>query len=269
MAAKVRERTYERRDRWRESGLSLSLGFRRSEKDMADVDQVVGDNPKPDKTPHAIGSFVAAAMESMTSLQDADAAFTTGAPFLSLLEPTRSLTLLALRGKLSPLSRKLFGRASRDITEKGEQKRAVAYGKLLEISSRVAGQAKKFSAEIASKIKHGSRKVLQKAKRQLDEMVPRVEQVMRQTRQRVLHGDTRAEGKIVSVFEPQTEVIRRAKQASPMSLERIKAAIDIDGGLWGTLLAPGCPNRSSYSARTVLGRCIWTFCCGAATRVIF
>ena len=57
--------------------------------------------------------------------------------------------------------------------------------------------------------------MLQKAKRQLDEMFPRVQQVLRQTRQRVLGGDTRAEGKIVSVFELQTEVIRKGKAGKP------------------------------------------------------
>ena len=46
-------------------------------------------------------------------------------------------------------------------------------------------------------------------------MIPRVQQEMRQTRQRVLGGDTRAEGKIVSVFEPQTEVIRKGKAGKP------------------------------------------------------
>jgi IS5 family transposase len=86
---------------------------------------------------------------------------------------------------------------------------------LLEISSRVVGQARKFSAEIAGKVKRGPRKILQKAKRQLDEMIPRVQQVIRQTRQRVLGGETRAEGKIVSVFEPQTEVIRKGKAGKP------------------------------------------------------
>ena len=123
----------------------------------------------------------------------------------------------AMRDRMRSVKRKLLevARASRDISEKGKQKRVAAYGKLLEITSRVVGQAKQFSAEIASQVKRGPRKILRKAKRQLDEMIPRVQQVMRQTRQRVLGGDTRAEGKIVSVFEPQTEVIRKGKAGKP------------------------------------------------------
>jgi IS5 family transposase len=46
-------------------------------------------------------------------------------------------------------------------------------------------------------------------------MIPRVQQVLRQTRQRVMQGNTRAEGKLVSVFEPETEVIRKGKAKKP------------------------------------------------------
>jgi IS5 family transposase len=105
--------------------------------------------------------------------------------------------------------------ASRNKTEKGQQKMKAAYGKLLEATSRVVGQAKKFSGEIASQVKQGPRLVLQKAKRQLDEMIPRVQQVMRQTRERVMRGNTKAENKIFSVFEPDTEIIRKGKAGKP------------------------------------------------------
>jgi DDE family transposase len=46
-------------------------------------------------------------------------------------------------------------------------------------------------------------------------MIPRVQQVLRQTRERVLRGNTRAEGKLLSVFEPDTEVIRKGKAKKP------------------------------------------------------
>lgn len=123
----------------------------------------------------------------------------------------------ALRDRMRSVKRRILeiARASRDVSEKGREKRKEAYGKLLGITSRVVGQAQRFSTDIASRITHGPRKALQKARRQLDQMIPLVRQVMRQTRQRVLGGDTRAEGKIVSVFEPQTEVIRKGKAGKP------------------------------------------------------
>jgi IS5 family transposase len=92
-----------------------------------------------------------------------------------------------------------------------------AYVKLLDITSRVAGQAKKFSSDIAEgvKAKQGNLSVMHKAKKQLDEMIPRVQQVMRQTRERVLRGNAKTEGKLLSVFETHTEVIRKGKANKP------------------------------------------------------
>ncbi len=40
----------------------------------------------------------------------------------------------------------------------------------------------------------------------LNEMLPRVQQVIRQTKARIFHDDSRSEGKIVSLFEPSAEV---------------------------------------------------------------
>jgi IS5 family transposase len=108
-----------------------------------------------------------------------------------------------------------IARASRNKTASGKQELEQAYVALLDATSRVVGQASKFSQEIARGIKRGPRKLLGKAKRQLDEMIPRVRQVLRQTRQRVLQGNTRADGKLVSVFEPATEVIRKGKANKP------------------------------------------------------
>ena len=38
---------------------------------------------------------------------------------------------------------------------------------------------------------------------------------MRQTRERIFKGNTHAPGKLVSLFEPHTEVIRKGKAAKP------------------------------------------------------
>jgi transposase, IS5 family len=108
-----------------------------------------------------------------------------------------------------------IARASRNRTEQGRQKMNTAYVQLLEITSRVAGQAKKFSREIAERVKRGNLSVLHKAKKQLDEMVPRVQQVLHQTRERVLRGNTKADGKLLSIFETHTEVIRKGKAHKP------------------------------------------------------
>jgi len=43
----------------------------------------------------------------------------------------------------------------------------------------------------------------------------RVGQVVKQTRMRIFAGDTKSPGKIVSVFEPHTEIIRKGKASKP------------------------------------------------------
>ena len=119
------------------------------------------------------------------------------------------------RSRAAKLKVLAIARASRNKTEKGQQKMKNAYLQLLEITSRVVGQAKKFSREIAEGVKQGNLSVLNKAKTQLDEMIPRVRQVLRQTRERVLRGNTKAEGKLLSIFEAHTEVIRKGKAHKP------------------------------------------------------
>jgi hypothetical protein len=49
----------------------------------------------------------------------------------------------------------------------------------------------------------------------LETMVGRVGQVVKQTNIRIFAGDTKSPGKIVSVFEPQTEIIRKGKASKP------------------------------------------------------
>ena len=95
-----------------------------------------------------------------------------------------------------------IARASRNKTESGKQKLKQSYVKLLEAANRVVGQAKKFSRQIAGQVKRGNRVVLKRARKQLDEMIPRVQQVIRQTRERVLKGNTHAEGKLFSILKP-------------------------------------------------------------------
>ena len=57
--------------------------------------------------------------------------------------------------------------------------------------------------------------ILQRAQRQLQQMRPLVERVLAQTRARVLGGDTHVPDKVLSVFEPHTETIRKGKIAKP------------------------------------------------------
>ena len=112
-----------------------------------------------------------------------------------------------------------IGRAARIKGERGRKALAAIYRKVLATTGRVLAQAKRFSGEIASGVKRSPDFLKQAAlhglKREIDTMVGRTAQVVRQAKARVFGGNTHAEGKIVSVFEPSTEVIRKGKASKP------------------------------------------------------
>jgi IS5 family transposase len=55
----------------------------------------------------------------------------------------------------------------------------------------------------------------------LSEMADRVRQVVKQTRVRVFDGITQMAGKIVSLFEPHTEIIRKGKASKPTEFGKL------------------------------------------------
>jgi IS5 family transposase len=112
-----------------------------------------------------------------------------------------------------------IARAARSKVPQSREKLKQAYGKLLASMSRVVGQAKRFSKEIADGVKRSAdssqQAALEGLRRQIDTMMPRVQQVIEQTRARIFKGDTHADGKLLSIFEPQTEIIRKGKAGKP------------------------------------------------------
>ena len=112
-----------------------------------------------------------------------------------------------------------IGRAARAKGGQGKEKLKKAYANLLNSTSRVVGQAKRFAREIVDGTKRATstsgQVVLEGLKAQLEEMIPRVRQVISQTKARIFHGETRTEGKIFSLFEPSTEIIRKGKAGKP------------------------------------------------------
>ena len=128
-------------------------------------------------------------------------------------------------GKLRDRSRSVkyrileIGRAARSKGGAGKERVQQGYGKLLESVSRVVGQAKLFSREIATGVKTScdvfKQAALEGLRKELDTMAPRVKQVMQQARARVFGGDTHVPEKLVSIFEPTTEVIRKGKASKP------------------------------------------------------
>ena len=112
-----------------------------------------------------------------------------------------------------------IGRVARSKGPVRQDRLMQHYRRLLDATSRMVGQAKRFSEEIAQGVKRSrsfsKQLALKGLRRQLDDMMPRVKQVMKQTRARIFQGNTRSEDKLLSLFEPSTEVIRKGKAGKP------------------------------------------------------
>jgi len=118
-----------------------------------------------------------------------------------------------------------IGRAVRGRAGPNRERLKRAYRRLLEATGRVVGQARRFSREIAAGIKRCTeiikQAILEGLRQGLDEIIPRVRQVMHQTKARIFAGDTRSAGKLVSLFEPSTEVIRKGKTGKPTEFGKL------------------------------------------------
>jgi len=112
-----------------------------------------------------------------------------------------------------------IGRIARTKGGPNRERLQQGYEKLLSTVGRVVGQAKRFSDEIAEGVKRSADVMEQAAlkglRQELDTIVPRVQQVIRQAKQRIFGGDTHVAEKLVSIFEPTTEIIRKGKASKP------------------------------------------------------
>src|SRR5713226_4176926 len=104
--------------------------------------------------------------------------------------------------------------ASRHKGPEGEAKRKKQYKELLRYSRQVLNDARRVIGEVeemSAKKKKGLRGLCE----HLSAMAGRVRQVVKQAKARVFDGITQLPGKIVSLFEPHTEIIRKGKASKP------------------------------------------------------
>ena len=104
--------------------------------------------------------------------------------------------------------------ASRHKGAEGEAKRKKQYRELLRYTRQILNDTKGVMTAVDQmpvKKKRGLRGLCE----HLTEMAGRVRQVVKQTKARVLEGITQLPGKIVSLFEPHSEIIRKGKASKP------------------------------------------------------
>ena len=96
----------------------------------------------------------------------------------------------------------------------GEEQRKREYADLLRLTRQTIGDARRVLQEVDA-LPRRKRKQAQTWRQQLATMTERVGQVVRQTKARIFKGQTQLPDKLVSLFEPHTEIIRKGKAGKP------------------------------------------------------
>jgi Transposase domain (DUF772)/Transposase DDE domain len=99
-----------------------------------------------------------------------------------------------------------------------------SYRRLMAITRAVARDATTMVRRISQRLRTASRVVattLIQARQRLQHMQPLVTRVLAQTHARLLGGDTHVPHKVLSVFEPHTEAIRKGKIAKPTEFGKL------------------------------------------------
>ena len=93
-----------------------------------------------------------------------------------------------------------------------------SYRKLMATTRAVVRDADTMVRRIGHHLRHGSvdvQRVLRSAQAQLRQLRPVVHRILAQTRARIVGGDIHVPDKVLSIFEPHTETIRKGKIARP------------------------------------------------------
>jgi transposase, IS5 family len=96
----------------------------------------------------------------------------------------------------------------------GEEKRKREYRELLQVTRQILGDARRVLEEV-EELPRRRRTAARGLCEHLKTMADRVRSVVRQTKARIFGGLTKLPDKIVSLFEPHTEIIRKGKAGKP------------------------------------------------------
>lgn len=107
-----------------------------------------------------------------------------------------------------------IGRALRHKGVEGEEKRKREYRQLVRLTRQILNDSRRVLEEVGTLTPRRRGEVKGLCER-LQTMSDRVRQVVRQTRARIFGGITKLPGKLVSVFEPHSEIIRKGKAGKP------------------------------------------------------
>lgn len=134
------------------------------------------------------------------------------------------------------LARRLLeiGYALRQRGDDAKEALVKPYKRLLRTTGRITRQAiraRRAAIRAMRKARGRRRAKLARAVEKLDVFVPRAQQVIRQTRARILRGQTSSDGKLLSIFEPEARILRRGKLHKPTEFGALVKVQESEGGI--------------------------------------
>jgi transposase, IS5 family len=127
--------------------------------------------------------------------------------------------------------RTLSQRLHRSARQKGDEGRAAvkaAYGRLIEVAKRTRSQARRVLATL----KQATEAKAQRVAARIGEFLPRLTQGIDQAYRRVIQGEAVPAGeKLLSLFEPHTQIIPRFKAGTPVEFGRKLRLDEVEGGI--------------------------------------
>jgi IS5 family transposase len=121
-----------------------------------------------------------------------------------------------VRNRMRSVTKRVItiAQALRHKGPEGEWKRRKEYRRLLRLTRQILNDSQRMLEDIEtlpSRRRHGVRGLEER----LGAMAEQVRRVVRQTKARIFGGQTQFPNKVVSLFEPHTEIIRKGKAGQP------------------------------------------------------
>jgi len=127
-----------------------------------------------------------------------------------------------IRDRTRSVNKRVFAiaLAARHKGSEGEERRKKQYRELLRLSRQIVNDTRRVLSEV-EELGAKKKRRLRPFTAALSEMADRVRHVIRQTKARIFDGITQLPGKIVSLFEPHTEIIRKGKASKPTEFGKL------------------------------------------------
>jgi len=121
-----------------------------------------------------------------------------------------------VRNRMRSVTKRVIaiGQALRHKGAEGELKRKREYRQLVRLTRQILNDSRRVLQEVQA-LPSRRRSAVRGLGERLEAMSEQVRAVVRQTKARVFAGVTQFPGKLVSLFEPQTEIIRKGKASKP------------------------------------------------------